>query len=477
MKALVFGASGYVGSNLVPRLAARDFAVRAAGRRADVLNARGWEGVEVVAADALDPRSLAAAVEGVDVVFYLVHSMASGADFARLDREAAANLRDAAAAAGVKRIIYLGGLQPHDDASEHLASRRDTGDVLRAGTVPVTELRAGIVVGAGSAAFEVIRDLVNHLPVMTTPRWVRSRTRPIALDDLMDYLLGAAERAEMAGQTYDVGGSQTLSYADMLREFAAVTGKRRVIIPVPVLTPRLSSYWLGLVTAVPAAVARPLIDGLRHDLVPDDGPIRAVLPIRLHTYREAVVAALEQERSLSVPARWTEGALAFRGYNSEVSYYSKGEQTELDARASAANLWKVVSSLGGDTGYYYANALWRLRGLLDRIAGGPGMRRGRRHPAEVRVGDTVDFWRVAAVEPGRRLTLLAEMRLPGTAVLEFDVVSTGPHKSRLVTSARFHPSGVLGLLYWNSLVLAHNRIFRGMPHAMVRRAEWLESLG
>lgn len=477
MKVLVFGASGYVGTNLVPRLCQRGFDVRAAGRHVDVLKARRWKRVEAVPADALLPASLPSALEGVDVAFYLVHSMASGADFARLDRQAAANFRDAAAAAGVKRIIYLGGLQPGGGASEHLASRRETGDVLRAGPVPVTEIRAGIVVGAGSAAFEVMRDLVNHLPVMTTPRWVRSRTRPIALDDLLDYLVGAAEHSETAGQTYDVGGRETLTYADMLRQFAAVTGKRRLIIPVPVLTPRLSSYWLGLVTAVPAAVARPLIDGLRHDLIPDDRNIRSVLPIPLRTYREAVVAALEQERSLAVPARWTEGALAFRGYNPEVSYYSKGERTEFDAHASAENLWKVVSSLGGDTGYYYANALWRLRGLLDRFVGGPGMRRGRRHPAEVRVGDTIDFWRVAAVEPGRRLTLLAEMRLPGAAVLELEVVPTGARTSRLLTTARFHPSGLLGLLYWNALVLAHNRIFRGMPRAMVRRAEWLESLG
>jgi uncharacterized protein YbjT (DUF2867 family) len=477
MKALVFGASGYVGSNLVPLLVERGFAVRAAGRHADVLNSRGWKGVEVVTADALAPESLAKALEGVEVAFYLVHSMASGGDFARLDRQAATNFRDAVAAADVKRIIYLGGLQPADEASEHLASRRETGDVFRAGPVPVTELRAGIVVGAGSAAFEVIRDLVNHLPVMTTPRWVRSRTRPIALDDLLDYLVGAAEHPEMAGHTYDVGGKETLTYADMLRQFAAIASKRRLIIPLPVLTPRLSSYWLGLVTAVPAAVARPLIDGLRHDLIPDDRPIRAVLPIPLQTYRDAVVAALRQERLLAVPARWTEGALAFRGYNPEVSYYSKGERAEFDVNASAENLWKVVSSLGGDTGYYYGNVLWRLRGLMDRVVGGPGMRRGRRHPANLRVGDTVDFWRVAAVEPGHRLTLLAEMRVPGTAVLEFEVVPSGPHTSRLASTARFHPSGMPGLLYWYALAPLHGRIFRGMPFGMVRRAEWLQSLG
>ena len=477
MKTLVFGASGYIGTNLVPRLREHGFAVCAAARHVDVLEARNWRDVDLVAADALDPVSLPAALKGVDVAFYLVHSMATGPDFARRDRAAAANFRDAAASAGVQRIIYLGGLQPLDGASEHLRSRAETGDVLRAGPVPVTELRAGIVVGAGSAGFEVIRDLANHLPVMTTPRWVRSRTKPIALDDLLAYLVAITEKPETAGETYDVGGPETLSYSDMLSKFAEVAGKRCFIIPVPVLTPRLSSYWLGLVTAVPASVARPLIDGLRHDLIPDDEAIRAVAPIPLHTYRESIVAALEQERRLSVPARWTEGALAFRGYNPAISYYSKGERTEIEAPASASSLWKVVASLGGDTGYYFANSLWQVRGLLDRLAGGPGMRRGRRHPSDLRVGDTLDFWRVVSIDPGRRLTLLAEMKLPGTAVLEFEVIAGDEYSSRLVVTARFHPSGLLGLAYWYSLVLAHKQIFRRMPLAMIRRASWLDSAG
>jgi uncharacterized protein YbjT (DUF2867 family) len=442
----------------------------------DVLEARGWQGVELVSADALKPPSLRSALEGIDVAYYLVHSMAAGRDFARLDREAAANFRAAAAGAGVGRIVYLGGLQPSDGASAHLRSRQETGDILRGGPVPVTEVRAGIVVGPGSAGFEVIRDLVNHLPVMTTPRWVRSRTRPIALDDLLAYLVELSELPGTAGLTFDVGGPETLTYKEMLAAFAAVTGKRRYIIPLPVLTPRLSSYWLGLVTAVPAAIARPLIDGLRHDLIPDDQAIREVAPIPLHTYREAIVAALEQERALSVPARWTEGALAFRSYNPEISYYSKGERTEVVARAAAPNLWKVVASIGGDEGYYFANHLWRIRGLMDRLVGGPGMRRGRRDPSAVRVGDTIDFWRVVAVDPGRRLTLLAEMRLPGTATLEFEVVAIGQRSSRLITTARFHPAGLPGLVYWHSLVVFHNRIFRLMPRAMVRRAEWLDSV-
>jgi len=473
---LVFGASGYIGTNLVPALLAAGFDVRAAARHVDVLEARGWEGVDLVAADALEPASLAPALDGVDVAFYLVHSMAAGSGFAHLDREAATNFREAAAAARVSRIIYLGGLQPHSEASEHLQSRRETGDILREGSVPVTEIRAGIVVGAGSAGFEVIRDLVNHLPVMTTPKWVRSKTRPIALSDLLAYLVALTTRPETSEQIFDVGGPETLSYGEMLTGFAEATGKRRWIIPVPVLTPRLSSYWLALVTSVPASVARPLIDGLRHDLIPDDRAIRAALPIPLHSYREAIHAALEQERALAVPARWTEGALAFRGYNPEVSYYSKGERTETATRASAASVWKVVTSIGGDTGYYFANPLWRIRGFLDRLVGGPGMRRGRRHPADVRVGDTLDFWRVVAIDPGQRLTLLAEMRLPGTAVLEFEVLPDGDRASKLVTSARFHPAGLLGLAYWYALVLAHNQIFHQMPKAMAKRAEWLDSV-
>ena len=222
-------------------------------------------------------------------------------------------------------------------------------------------------------------------------------------------------------------------------------------------------------------MARPLIDGLRHDLIPDDRAIRAIAPIQLHTYRESIVAALEQEKNLSVPARWTEGALAFRGYNPAVSYYSKGKSTETEARASAAAVWKVVSSIGGETGYFFGNSLWRVRGLMDRLIGGPGMRRGRRHPHSLRVGDPVDFWRVASIEPGRRLTLVAEMKLPGTAILEFEVISRSEHSSTLVTTARFHPAGVLGLAYWHSLFLVHNQIFDRMPQGMVRRAEWLDS--
>ena len=469
MRVLVLGASGYVGSHLIPRLVERGHEVRAAGRRPEALAARGWEGVETVRADALDPGSLATAFEGIEFVYYLIHSMASGKDFPELDRRAATHVREAAATAGVGRIIYLGGLQPREAASAHLDSRRETGDVLRSGPVPVTEIRAGIVVGPGSAAFEVIRDLVYHLPVMVTPRWVDSVTQPIALDDLIDYLVRLPE-TETAGGIYDVGGPETLRYRDMLTRFARVIGKRLLIVRVPVLTPRLSSYWLDLVTAVPTSVARPLIDGLRHDLVIDPGAdLAGSIPLPLHTYEEAVRAALDAEHDTEMPARWTEGSFAMRDYRSDVSFYSRGERVERLCEAEPETVWEVVSAIGGSNGWYYANPLWNLRGVLDRMVGGVGRRRGRRHPTRLRVGDAVDFWRVVAVEPGRRLTLLAEMRLPGTAVLEFEVLPEADG-SRIVTAAHFHPAGALGLLYWYALWPIHKRIFAGLADAIVERS-------
>lgn len=468
--AAVLGASGYVGSHLVPRLARAGYRVRAIARRRDVLEARAWEGVELAEADALKPETLPAALAGVDVLYYLVHSMGGGPGFAARDRQAAANVRDAATSAGVGRIIYLGGLAPAGGLSEHLQSRLETGDILRGGTVPVTELRAGLVVGPGSAGFEIIRDLVYHLPIMVAPRWVQSRTRPIALDDLLTYLVAIATIPGAAGKTFDVAGPETLRYRDLLTQFAGVVGRRPSIVPVPCLSVRLSSYWLGLVTAVPAAVARPLIEGLRHDMLADDRAIRELVPLELRTYREAVAEALRIEREEGLSARWAEGALAYRGWNPELSFYSKGERTVVDVAAPAEDTWYAVATIGGRRGYYYADTLWRLRGLLDRLVGGVGLRRGRRHPVDLRTGDAVDFWRVAAVEPGKRLVLVAEMKVPGSAVLEFDVTPRDAQRSVLAMTARFHPSGPWGLLYWYSVLPLHGFIFRRMPRNMARFA-------
>jgi uncharacterized protein YbjT (DUF2867 family) len=477
-RALVLGASGYMGTHLVPFLARRGFAVRAAARRAAVLEARGWEGVETVTADALDRSSLDRALEGIEVAYYLVHSMAAGAEFPRIDREAAANFRDAAAQAGVRRIVYLGGVLPAQGASAHLASRGETGDILRQGPVPVTEVRAGVIIGPGSAAFEVIRDLVFHLPVMVTPRWVRSRSQPIALDDVLEVLgrLPAIEQA--AGAIYEVGGPEVLTYAQLMRQFGELVGRHPLIVPVPVLTPRLSSYWLNFVTSVPTNVARALIEGLEHDVLADDTAIRALLPLKLQPYREAARAALEAERAphgLDVAAgmtaaRWVEGSMVFRQNRADFAYYAKHMHGEAVVDAPLDAVWREVTSIGGENGYYYLQPLWVVRGWLDRWSGGTGLTRGRRDPHDVAIGDAIDFWRVVDLEPRRRMTLLAEMRLPGSAALTFEVEALTPERTRIVVTASFHPAGFKGLAYWHSLAPAHAFIFPGLARAIGQRA-------
>jgi uncharacterized protein YbjT (DUF2867 family) len=474
-RVLVFGATGYIGSHLVPRLVREGCVVRASGRNRKVFEARDWPGVEWVAADALQPESLPAALADVDTAYYLVHSMAAGQDFGNLDLLAASHFAAAAERAGVRRIVYLGGLIPNDADSEHLVSRRETGERLRAGRVPVTEIRAGIIVGPGSAAYEVIRDLVNHLPFMLTPRWVQSKSSPIALDNLLEYLVRVACIDEAAGQVLDAAGPETLSYEALMREYGEVVGKRPWIIRVPVLTPRLSAYWLGLVTAVPATIARALIGGLKHDLPADDAALRRMVPQKLLGFRESVVAALQAEQSHTVAARWSEGGLAFRDYRADNAFYAKRASGQAVGAASPAAVWHTVVTMGGDNGYYCMGWLWTLRGLLDWLVGGPGLTCGRRHPSEVRVGDRIDYWTVLAVEPGRRLTLHFGMRAPGSGVLELEVdplpASLPDARTRLTITAYWHPQGVWGLLYWYALVPMHLFIFRAMSRAMLRRAE------
>ena len=476
-RALVLGASGYIGTHLVSKLLAAGYDVRAASRRLDALAAREWDGVDLHAVDVLDAETLPAAMHGVDVAYYLVHSMASGADFAERDRRAARNVAEAAERAGVERIIYLGGMRPaggRGTPSPHLASRLETGDELRSGSVAVSELRAGIVVGAGSAAFEVIRDLVYHLPLMAAPRWVSSRSQPIALDDLIEYLVCAPE---LPAGTYDAAGPETLSYADLIRRFAEIAGRRVRVLIIPVLTPRLSSYWLDLVTAVPSSVARPLIDGLAHDIVSrDPEALRRLAPIALRTYEQAVHAALAEEESGGPAARWTEGAFEYRNRRHDIGYYSKSVRREAACTAPADAAWREIASIGGDNGWYFWTGLWRLRGAIDRLFGGVGMRRGRRSPNELRVGDPLDFWRVAALEDGRRLTLVAEMKLPGSAVLELEAEPRAGG-STVAAAARFHPAGAPGLLYWHALAPIHEQIFSGLPREIARRAERVQRRG
>jgi uncharacterized protein YbjT (DUF2867 family) len=476
-RALVFGASGYIGTHLVPYLVAQGWSVRAAARDRKVLQAREWPGVELVQADALAPATLPAALAGCDVAFYLVHSMAAGANFGALDLTAASHFAQAAAAAGVQRIVYLGGLIPSDADSEHLVSRRDTGVRLRAGPVPVIELRAGIIVGPGSAAYEVIRDLVFNLPLMVTPRWVQSRSSPIALPNLLVYLEQLARLPQADGGIFDAAGPEYLSYESLMRQFGEVVGRRPRIVPVPVLTPRLSSYWLALVTTVPASIARALIGGLKHDLPAADGPLRALVPQPLLTFRESVQAALQAEREHTVAARWTEGAFHLRARRHDYAYYAKRASGSAVAQATPRDVWQVVTQVGTRGDYFYANFLWRLRAWMDFCVGGPGLSHGRRHPDELRLGDVIEYWTVLGIEPERRLTLHFGLKAPGAGILEFEVEpvpSAGAEaQTRVTVTAYWHPAGLWGLLYWAAFAPAHLFIFRGMTRAIAQRAEHL----
>jgi uncharacterized protein YbjT (DUF2867 family) len=474
---LVFGASGYIGSNLVPYLVRRGYRVRASARREEALRARGWKDVEILRADALDTGSLSSALQDVDTAYYLVHSMGAGKNFGQLDLRAASNFTAAAAQAGVRRIIYLGGLVPEGADSEHILSRRDTGEVLRKGSVPVTEIRAGIIVGPGSAAFEVMRDLVYHLPVMITPRWVRAKSPPIALSNLLEYLVRLADIEQAAGQIFNATGPEVLTYEEMMRVLADVAGKPQpVIIPVPVLTPRLSSYWLKFITAVPTSIAQALIGGLKNDFSANSIPLRELVPQRLLGFRESVEAAFDTERQSKVEARWVEGAFAIRQRRIDYAFYAKQASGSAITSASPASLWKVVSAIGGDNRYYYLNTLWTLREMIDWIFGGPGLNRGRRDPAQLRVGDKVDSWEVIGMEPERRLTLRFGMRAPGAGVLEFEIKPLDKASTRITATAYWHPAGFTGLAYWYSLEPAHRIIFSGLTREISRRAEALERL-
>ena len=467
---LVFGASGYIGSNLVPRLLESGFRVRASARNQPVLEGRGWRSVEIAEADALLPETLDEVLAGGEVAYYLVHSMSAGREFPRIDLDAAENFRKAAERQGVSRIVYLGGLIPATPGSEHLRSRRETGDCLRSGPVPVTEIRAGMIVGPGSAAFEVIRDLVNNLPVMITPRWVRTRSTPIGLDNLLEYMIRLPYLDGTAGQCFDVGGPEPLTYEAIMRQYGEIVGRHPLIIPVPLLTPGLSSWWLRLVTSVPTNIARALIEGLRQDVIADDAPARRLVPLELTSFRESVLAALDAERREKVPARWVEGSLACRNFEPRYAYYAKRASGSALSTAPVVEIWSQITAIGGRNGYYYLNFLWRIRGLMDWLIGGPGLRRERRHPNRLRVGDVFDAWRVIAIDPERRLTLLMEMKAPGSGVLEFEI-SPESAGHRITATAYFHPAGVWGLLYWYLLAPVHLILFRGLTRRIARRAE------
>jgi uncharacterized protein YbjT (DUF2867 family) len=470
---LLTGATGYVGGRLLPALEARGVRVRCLARRPEHLRHRVGPGTEVVQGDVLDPASLAHALRDVDVAYYLVHSMGSAGAFEAQDRRGAEHFGRAARTAGVRRIVYLGGLGEPDRAlSPHLRSRHEVGDVLRASGVPVVELRASIVIGSGSLSFELVRALTERLPVMVTPRWVDVPAQPIAVDDLLRYLVGALDVALDASRVFEIGGADRVSYRGIMREYARQRGLRRLMIPVPVLTPRLSSLWLGLVTPVYARIGRKLIDSIRHPTVVHDRSSEAVFGVRPMGLADAIARALRNEDREFAATRWSD-ALAAAGPARDWGGARFGSRL-VDSRTlrvpvAPAAAFAPVRRIGGRTGWYFADWLWTLRGWLDLLIGGVGMRRGRAHPDRIAVGDVVDCWRVEAFEPDRRLRLVAEMRLPGRAWLEFETRPDG-EGAEIRQTAVFDPVGITGLAYWYLVWPLHRLVFAGMLRGLGRAA-------
>ena len=477
MKILVTGASGYIGGRLVPRLLSEGHHVRALTRDPRKLEADPWRSeVEVARGDVLDQESLERAMDGCDAAFYLVHSMDdSGEDFQDRDRRAAGNFANAAEEAGLGRIVYLGGLGADDDLSDHLASRQEVGRILASGSTPVTELRAAVIIGSGSVSFEMLRYLTEVLPVMITPKWVRTVCQPIAISDVLEILTHAITEEGPDSQIHQIGGPDQLTYEEMMRVYAEVAGlPRRLIVPVPVLSPKLSSHWVGLVTPLPTGVAKPLVESLRVEVTVDDNSYASEIAGELLGYRESVTRALEHSRSLEVVTRWSDTAESpARALPGDPEWAGGSVQVDRQTAESAANsddLFWAFARLGGTVGYYTMDWAWALRGLLDSLAGGVGLRRGRRHPEEIRRGEALDFWRVVEVEPGHRLELYAEMRLPGEAWLTFTATPRG-EGSLLEQKAVFVPRGLFGRLYWWAMLPFHVAIFRRMADRIARAAE------
>lgn len=467
---LITGATGYVGGRLLRELEAQGCRVRCLARRPEFLEPRVAASTQLARGDLLDPPSLRAALEGVHTAYYLVHSMASGGTFEEADRQAARSFAEAAREAGVRRIIYLGGLGGGPRLSPHLASRQEVGRILRESGVPTIEFRASIVIGSGSLSFEMIRGLVDRLPVMITPRWVRIMAQPIAIEDVVAYLVGSLDAEVEGSMVLEIGGADRVSYQDIMLEYARQRGLRRLMIPVPVLTPRLSSLWLGLVTPVYAGIGRTLVDSISNEtLVTDDLAMR-VFDIRPRGIEAAIERALRNEDREFAETRWSD-ALSSRDVAREWGGVRFGSRL-VDSRSARvacppAEAFRAIRRIGGDTGWYYGNWLWRVRGFLDLLVGGAGLRRGRRSPDSLLPGDTVDFWRVEAVEPDRLLRLFSEMKVPGRAWLQFEV-EAGDSESLIRQTAIFDPVGLMGLAYWYALYPLHALVFAGMLRGIVK---------
>jgi uncharacterized protein YbjT (DUF2867 family) len=480
---LVTGVTGYVGGRLVARLLASGYGVRCMVRDKTRLKGRPWLGdVDVVEADVLQSETLIPALNGIDAAFYLIHSMSSSeGDFHNRDLLAARQFGEAARLSRVKRIIYLGGLgDPQADLSRHLRSRQETGQALAESGVAVTEFRAAVIIGSGSLSFEMIRYLSERLPVMICPRWVATRTQPIAIRNVLDYLVQALSVPDTTGKVIEIGGADVVTYGEMLKTYARERGLRRWMVSVPVLTPALSSYWVHWVTPISANIIRPLIAGLRNEVIVRDATAAELFPdIHPLSCREAVALALTRLQAGDIESAWTDALVTSRGNERPVVLQSEQgmivERRQCDVKASPREVFDILTGMGGSRGWFYANWAWKLRGLADRAVGGVGLRRGRRDPDVIRVGDALDFWRVEAYEPPHLMRLRAEMKVPGLAWLQFEAKPMANQNTHLFQTAFFAPKGLLGLLYWYALYPIHGLIFSGMIGEIAARAEKLST--
>lgn len=476
-KILLTGATGYVGGRLLSLLQQQGLSVRCLTRRPEALRDRVSATTEIVQGDVFDPESLPAAFEGVETAYYFVHSMGDHRDFESQDRIAAENFARAATQAGVRRLIYLGGLgNPDEKLSKHLRSRQETGDILRANHHQVIEFRASIVIGSGSLSFEMIRALVERLPVMICPRWVGVKAQPIAIEDLLAYLVAALQLPTAASQVYEIGGPDQVSYGQIMLEYARQRGLSRWMIPVPFLTPYLSSLWLGLVTPLYARVGRKLVESLRNPTLVSSNLARTVFAVRPRSIQEAIARALVNEDREFAETRWSD-ALSAAGrphaWGGDRFGSRLVDSRTITVRVPPEQAFAPIRRIGGRTGWYYGNWLWSLRGFLDLLCGGVGVRRGRRDPESLQVGEPLDFWRVEVFDPPRQLRLKAEMKLPGRAWLEFEV-SPSEQGSTIRQTAIFDPVGLAGLMYWYGIYPLHQFVFAGMLRNLARAAEHVD---
>ncbi|WP_419189198.1 SDR family oxidoreductase [Stieleria marina] len=479
---LICGATGYVGGRLVPRFLERGLTVRCLVRSPEKLRAFPWHdhpNLEVIEGNLDDVETVRRSAEGTHAAYYLVHAMISaGGDYAQRDRELATSFVEALKGTSCQRIVYLGGLgELGPNLSDHLASRREVAQILQTSDCAVTVFRAAMIIGSGSASFEILRYLVERLPIMVTPKWVKMETQPIAIRDVLRYLVECLDVPETAGSVIDIGGQDVFSYQDLMQLMAKALGlRRRIIVPVPVLTPKLSSAWISLVTPVNARIARPLAEGLRNRTVCRNDVAQQLMPGPLFDVQDAIDAALGKLKVGNIETRWsTAGEMPGDPEWSGGKVFQDERSCVIDA--SPQNTFAALSRIGGRYGYWGGDWLWWVRGLMDKAIGGPGLRRGRRHPSELSYGEAVDFWRINGYEDGSWLRLHAEMKLPGDAELDFQVHPHADGKSELVQTARFRPRGLLGIAYWWAVYPLHFFVFPNMVNGIKRDAETLQSNG